>query len=80
MAAVIASGRRAGGSNVGGTGKTDTILGFWGAALSHRRAAERWQMLPDREGSIDVSIPGYGGKKKQIGIHLHRTAPSYLLR
>jgi very-short-patch-repair endonuclease len=53
--------------------EADTILSYWGAALSHRSAAELWALLPARQGVIDVSILGYGGKKRRAGIRLHRS-------
>jgi very-short-patch-repair endonuclease len=65
MGAVIASGRD--------TDETETALGYWGAALSHRSAAELWQLLRSRPGPIDVLVPGYGGKKRRRGIRMHRS-------
>lgn len=54
-------------------GELATILGHWGAALSHRSAAQLWELLPARDGAIDVSVPGDGGKKRRKGIRLHRS-------
>jgi very-short-patch-repair endonuclease len=54
-------------------GKTTTVLDYWGAALSHRSAAELWALLRARDGSIDVLVPGSGGKKNRRGIRLHRS-------
>jgi very-short-patch-repair endonuclease len=45
-----------------------------GAVLSHRSAAELWGMLKPRPGPIDVTIPGYAGRKRRAGIRLHRSA------
>jgi Protein of unknown function (DUF559) len=75
MAAAIACGRRESGSRWGlaGPAKTTTVLGYWGSALSHRSAAELWKLLPAHQGSIDVSVPGDGGKKKRLGIRVHRS-------
>lgn len=42
------------------------------AALSHRSAAELWGLLPPSTGSVDVSLPGRGGKRKREGIRIHR--------
>lgn len=71
MAAVLACGR-------GGLSLTDeataSVLDYWGAVLSHRGAAELWRMLPPREGAVDVTVPGKGGKGKRKGIRLHRSA------
>lgn len=53
--------------------ETASILGYWGAALSHPSAAQLWGLLPIREGPIDVSIPGHGGKKRRRGLRLHRS-------
>jgi very-short-patch-repair endonuclease len=54
-------------------GETETVLEYWGAALSHRSAAQVWQLLQFQDGPIDVSIPGDGGKKKRRGVRLHRS-------
>jgi very-short-patch-repair endonuclease len=54
-------------------GEALTIIDHWGAALSHRSAAELWELLAFRDGLIDVSIPGYGGKKRRRGVRLHRS-------
>jgi very-short-patch-repair endonuclease len=42
------------------------------AVLSHRSAAELWQLLPVREGPVDVTIPTAGGRRTREGIHLYR--------
>jgi very-short-patch-repair endonuclease len=84
MAAVLACGRTdsviGGGlaeddpaSTTSGGRGTSTVLEHWGAALSHRSAAVLWELLPDRDGPIDVSIQGNGGKKEQRGIRAHRS-------
>lgn len=43
-----------------------------GAVLSHRSAAELWELLPSHEGPIDVSLPGRGGRQRREGIRVHR--------
>jgi very-short-patch-repair endonuclease len=45
-----------------------------GALLSHRSAAELWELLPVREGPVDVTIPTAGGRRRREGIRLHRCA------
>jgi very-short-patch-repair endonuclease len=50
-----------------------TVLGYWGAAVSHRSAAAIWQLLPDADGPVDVSVPGDGGRAARRGINLHRS-------
>ena len=52
---------------------TMTILEYWGAALSHRGAAELWELLPVRDGPVDISIAGDGGRRRRRGIRLHRS-------
>ena len=69
VAAVLACGRDTPGVSESG----DTVLGWWGGAVSHRSAAELWTLLPSSDGLVDVSIPGIGGKKGQRGIRLHRS-------
>lgn len=49
-----------------------TILDQWGAALSHRSAAELWGLLSPRDGAIDISVPSEAGRKTRKGIRLHR--------
>jgi very-short-patch-repair endonuclease/predicted transcriptional regulator of viral defense system len=50
-----------------------SVLGYWGAALSHLSAAELWRLVRSRDGPIDVSVHGNGGKKKRQGIRAHRS-------
>jgi very-short-patch-repair endonuclease len=52
---------------------TRSVLDHWGAALSHRSAATLWQLLPPKDGLINVSVPGIGGKKRQREVHIHRS-------
>lgn len=75
MAAVIACARDMRGHCQGGFGSPEpmAILDYWGAALSHRSAAELWKLLPFRQGAIDVSVRGDGGKKKRRLIRVHRS-------
>lgn len=68
MAAVLAC-RRLGG---GGGDSAEPVLLHWGAAVSHRSAAVLWELLPERNGPVDVSVPGNGGKKRRSGVRLHR--------
>lgn len=71
MAAVLACGRdMPNGTRRGGR---QLILDSWGAALSYRTAAQLWKLLPLRDGPVDVSVPGHGGKRKRTGVRLHRT-------
>lgn len=44
-----------------------------GAVLSHRSAAELWTLLPHRQGSPDITIPGSAGRRSRRGIRLHRS-------
>lgn len=75
MAAVLACGRDPG-EREGAAGPDDrgnTVLGQWGAALSHRGAANLWGLLPLSQGPVDVSVPGYGGRARRWGIRVHRS-------
>lgn len=65
MAAVLAVG--------GGPSRGGKPLEHWGASISHRSAAELWGLLEPREGPIDVSVSGDGGKRRRTGIRLHRS-------
>lgn len=49
------------------------VLTRWGAALSHRGAAELWLMLPAQRGPVDVTVPGDGGRNRREGIRIHRS-------
>ena len=44
-----------------------------GAVLSHRSAAMLWGLLKPREGAVDVTVPGIGGRKRRQGIRVHRS-------
>lgn len=43
-----------------------------GAVLSHVSAAALWNLLPARQGSVDVSTSARSGRAKRRGIRLHR--------
>ncbi|HET8862226.1 MAG TPA: type IV toxin-antitoxin system AbiEi family antitoxin domain-containing protein [Solirubrobacterales bacterium] len=43
-----------------------------GAALSHRSAATLWELLPSREGPVDVSLTSRNGRRRRRGIRVHR--------
>jgi very-short-patch-repair endonuclease len=66
MAAVLACGRGA------AAGEERSVLGQWGAALSHRSAAELWGLLAPRDGPVHISVPSAGGRDRRRGIRLHR--------
>lgn len=48
------------------------LAGGDGAVVSHRSAAELWELLKPTGGPIDVSVPGGGGRARRSGIRLHR--------
>jgi very-short-patch-repair endonuclease len=43
------------------------------ALLSHRSAAELWGLLSTSRGLIDVTVPGDGGRKRRMGMRVHRS-------
>lgn len=43
------------------------------AVVSHRSAAALWGLLSPARGSIDVTVPGDGGREKRSGIGIHRS-------
>ena len=45
-----------------------------GAVVSHRSAAELWELLKPTGGPINVSVPGDGGRARRSGLRLHRRA------
>ena len=50
-----------------------------GAVLSHRSAAELWELLPPSPGAIHMTVPGRsGGRGKRHGLRIHRSSlPTY---
>jgi very-short-patch-repair endonuclease len=44
-----------------------------GAVLSHRSAGMHWGMLKAATGTVDVTVPGNGGRARRKGIRVHRT-------
>ena len=44
-----------------------------GAVLSHRAAAELWQLLEPTRGDIHVTVRGHGGRKRRRGLRTHRS-------
>lgn len=65
MGAVLACGRR--------KVTAGTVLDFWGAALSHLSAAHLWRLLAQERELVDVSVPGEGGRRRRVGVRLHRS-------
>jgi very-short-patch-repair endonuclease len=46
-----------------------------GAVLSHRSAAELWELLPTSPGAVHVTVPGRsGGRRKRHGLRIHRSS------
>jgi hypothetical protein len=43
------------------------------ARLSHRSAAELWQLLGPVDGPIEVTVAGWSGRKRRAGIRIHRS-------
>lgn len=80
MAAVLACGKRDSVARAGTSirpgadgASTMSVIAYWGAALSHRSAAELWGLLPPRGGMVDVSVCGDGGRSARAGIRMHRS-------
>lgn len=48
------------------------VTGTVGAVLSHRSAAELWGLLPAGDGPVDVSLPSRSGRRRRLGIRIHR--------
>jgi very-short-patch-repair endonuclease len=44
-----------------------------GAVLSHRPAAALWDLCPVPQGTIHVTVPGDGGRKRRTGMRIHRS-------
>lgn len=65
MAAVLAVG--------GGPTRAAEPLARWGAAISHRSAAELWALIEPQGEPVDASVPGNGGRRRGGGIRLHRS-------
>jgi len=65
MAAVLAIG--------GGPFRSADVIGRWGAAISHRSAADLWGLLAGNDGPADVFLVGESGRAKRRGIRIHRS-------
>jgi very-short-patch-repair endonuclease len=58
----------------GGPGNDgNSVLGYWGVAVSHRSAACLWNLLPVRDRPADVIVKGGGGRANRRGIRVHRS-------
>lgn len=44
-----------------------------GAVLSHRDAAQLWELRQSSSGLIDVTVPSQNGRIKRTGVRVHRT-------
>ncbi|HWM64163.1 MAG TPA: DUF559 domain-containing protein [Solirubrobacterales bacterium] len=53
--------------------EVDSVLGYWGAAGSHRSAASLWGLLRVADGPVDVIAKGLGGRVRRKGIRIHRS-------
>jgi very-short-patch-repair endonuclease len=42
------------------------------AVVSHRSAAELWQLLKPRDGPVHITVPNRSGRARRAGIRLHR--------
>jgi very-short-patch-repair endonuclease len=49
------------------------LAGGEGAAVSHRSAAELWGMLEPGLRPVDVTVPVAGGRRRRVGIRIHRS-------
>jgi very-short-patch-repair endonuclease len=65
LAAVLALGR--------GTRGGGSVLGHWGAAVSHRSAAWLWGLLQLPQAPCDVIVAGNSGRARRPGIRVHRS-------
>jgi very-short-patch-repair endonuclease len=45
-----------------------------GAALSHRSAAQLWEIRQSSSGLVDVTVPSQNGRRTRAGIRIHRSA------
>jgi very-short-patch-repair endonuclease len=66
LAAVLAVGG-------GPSGEAGAVFDYWRAAVSHRSAAGLWGLLTAKDGPIDVVVEGDGGRKRRLGIRVHRS-------
>lgn len=65
FAAVLAIGR-------GPHSSQETVLAYWGAAVSHRSAAALWELLPVSDAPTDIIVGGTGGRAARTGLRVHR--------
>lgn len=45
-----------------------------GAVLSHRSAAELWEILRPTDGPVHVTVPGDAGRVRRSGLRIHRSS------
>lgn len=57
-----------------GRWKAATLVLGEGAVLSHRSAAELWNLLEPATGLIDVTVPCRSGVRRRDGIRIHKSA------
>lgn len=50
------------------------LAGGAGAALSHGSAAALWDLLKPIDGPVDILVPTQAGRRKRLGIRVHRSA------
>jgi very-short-patch-repair endonuclease len=43
------------------------------AVLSHRSAAALWELLEPVDGPVEITLPGRGGRRKQVGLRIRRS-------
>jgi very-short-patch-repair endonuclease len=55
-----------------GRWKAATLACGEGAVLSHRSAAELWELLKARDGPVHVTVPVASGRARRDGIRVHR--------
>ncbi len=70
MAAVLALGDEPE-PGLGRSSEDRSVLGHWGAAVSHRGATALWGLLDVTEDPIDITVIR-GGRAKRRGIRVHR--------
>ena len=49
------------------------LAGGAGAALSHRSAAALWEIRPVPSGSVEITVPGDGGRRRRSNLIVHRS-------
>ena len=59
-------------TDLGAVGRRHAAVLACGGVISHRTAADAWDLLAYASGAVDVSVPVAGGRKRRTLVRIHR--------